>query len=68
MIYIRGELVSKQVNSGHRKLYTLYCTVKARVITSNITYLLSRIKPAGDSLTYPQYTLLRTWGVDGWVI
>jgi hypothetical protein len=60
--------VPEQVNSEHRKLYISYCTVKTRVITSRITYLLTRIKPAGEPLPCSRYTLLRTRGVGRWVV
>ena len=33
-----------------------------------MTYLLSRIKPAGDPLAYSRYTLSKTRGVDGRVV
>ena len=59
MIWVRGECVSKQVTYGHWELCVLYCTVKLRAITLHITYLLSRIKPAGGPLTCCRYTLSR---------
>jgi hypothetical protein len=60
--------VLKQVNSERRELYTSYCTVKAHVITSHITYLLTRIKPADGPLLCSQYTLSRTRGVERRVV
>lgn len=70
LTYIIAEislLVSKQVNSRHLELYTLYHTIKTRVITSHIMYLSSHLKPAGGPLACSWYTLLRSQGVDRWV-
>ena len=68
MIYPRGECVLEYANSGSWELYMLYLYCKKMCYYLNLTYLLSRIKPADDPLPRSRYTLLRTRGVDKWVV
>ena len=58
----------KQMNFGCRELYTLYYTIIFRIITSNMTYLLSRTKPAGSPVPHSHCTLSRTRAQDRGVV
>ena len=58
----------EQTSCGYRKLTVSYYTRKPHLIMSDITYLLSRRKPAGGFIPYSRYTLSRTRGLDRRVV
>ena len=68
MIYRRGECASEQVDFGCQELYTLYYTVKMYVITSHMIYILSHTKSVAGLPSHSWYTLLKTRGVDKWMV
>jgi hypothetical protein len=68
MIYMKEGCALEQTSSVHQKLYIPYYIVNTCMVTSYVTCLLSRIKPADGSLLHSQYSLLRTRGVNGWVV
>jgi len=59
----RGGWPQNWRGSGSLESQTLYRTVKSRTIASNITYLLSHIKPAGSLIHRSRYTLSRNRGL-----
>jgi hypothetical protein len=58
----------ERTSSGCWEFSTSYYTVKLCVITSDITYLLGRTKPAGSPLPCSQYALSRTQGLNRGVV
>jgi len=60
--------VLKQMNFRCWELYMLYYTIIPGIITTNMTYLLSCIKPTGSPVPHSQCTLLRTQAQDRGVV
>lgn len=53
-------MCTKSEGFGYRELNLSYYTIKPCAITSCVTYLLSRTKPAGSLISRSRYTLSRT--------
>jgi hypothetical protein len=56
------------MSSGRREFQVSCRILETRVITSSVTYLLSRTKPAGHLLPRSLYALSRTPGLDRGVV
>jgi hypothetical protein len=68
MVYREEACAPKWMSSGHREFHVSCYITETRIITSNITYLLSRTKPAGHPLPHSLYALSRTRGLDRGVV